>query len=387
MNRYAHLVVLLAAFCPVFAPLSFAEEIQPGAVFNMSGRTVTLTNLESIPYLESDYSKRYQFDSFSNPKLKELRERYRLDDVVAPGKDEFDRQVHLMDWTHRQFKKFGRPSTKTRGALEILQGIEDGHSFFCTQYAQVLISAAASLGWVDRPLALRRHQGVNKVGGSTEHTTTEIWSNAYGKWIMLDPTSNLYVEKDGVPLNAWEIREEWFQHGGENLVFVVGKERKRYQKSDLPVNLGRFEGFGDLTFEPDEPDKYGFIGYVPNTDLMDAGFDYGQMFIVKDAICEGTQWHTRELPANPAVDPYFPIGQAALSFSVVEGKLIIDLRTFTPNFDRFEMRKDGGVWEACSDRLEWSVKTGASRLEARTVNQFGVDGPISIIEVEVNTLQ
>ncbi|MEZ5324163.1 MAG: hypothetical protein R3F19_03775 [Verrucomicrobiales bacterium] len=353
----------------------------------MSGRTVTLTKLESIPYLESDYSKRYQFDSFSNPKLKVLRERYRLDDVVAPGKDEFDRQVHLMDWTHRQFKKFGRPSTKTRGALEILQGIEDGHSFFCTQYAQVLISAAASLGWVDRPLALRRHQGVNKVGGSTEHTTTEIWSNAYGKWIMLDPTSNLYVEKDGVPLNAWEIREEWFQHGGENLVFVVGKERKRYQKSDLPVNLGRFEGFGDLTFEPDEPDKYGFIGYVPNTDLMDAGFDYGQMFIVKDAICEGTQWHTRELPANPAVDPYFPIGQAALSFSVVEGKLIIDLRTFTPNFDRFEMRKDGGAWEVCSDRLEWNVKTGANRLEARTVNQFGVDGPISIIEVEVNTLQ
>ena len=65
---------------------------------------------------------------------------------------------------------------------------------------------------------------------------------------MLDPTSNLYVEKDGVPLNAWEIREEWFEHDGDGLVFVVGKERRRYRKSELPVSLGRFEGFGDLTF-------------------------------------------------------------------------------------------------------------------------------------------
>ena len=42
--------------------------------------------------------------------------------------------------------KFGQPSTSAKGALEILKAIDDGHTFFCSQYAQLLVSAAASLG-------------------------------------------------------------------------------------------------------------------------------------------------------------------------------------------------------------------------------------------------
>ena len=144
----------------------------------------------------------------------------------------------------------------------------------------MFVSAAASLGWVDRELALRRHQDPPG-GGSSEHSTTEIRSNQYRKWVMMDPTAKMYLEKDGVPLNAWEIRQEWFHREGRDLAFVVGKERKRYRKSDLPIFLGRFAGFGDLTVPVDELNKYGFIGYIPNTDLMDAGLDYGNMFIAE----------------------------------------------------------------------------------------------------------
>jgi hypothetical protein len=380
MKRIFFLATLFLAKLSLAAP----PVLEQGSTFQIAGKTATLAKLDALPFVESDYSKRFKFDAFTNPKLKRLRERYKLDEVVAPGKDEFDRQIHLMEWTHRQFKKFGRPSTEAKGALEVLKGIEDGHSFFCTQYAQVLVSAAASVGWVDRPLALRRHRGVNKVGGSTEHTTTEIWSNQYRKWIMLDPTSNLYVEMNGIPLNAWEIRKNWFEQGGKKLVFVVGTERKRYRKSDLPVMLGRFDGFGDLTFEPDEPDKYGFIGYVPNTDLMDSPYDYGKMFIVKDAFCEGTRWHTRDLPDNPAVDPYFPIGQAAFSLNAENGKLNVSLKTLTPNFKQFEIRQGEGRWKLSGDQFEWPVGSGTNRLEARTVNLFGVQGPISTIEVKVH---
>src|SRR5205823_1953115 len=121
-----------------------------------------LTKLDTLPFSESDYTKRFNFDSFENPKLKELREEYKLDSIIASGKDEFDKQILLMDWAHLQFKKFGRPTAKSKGALEILKAIDEGNSFFCAQYAQVLVSAAPSLGWIDRELALRRHQGVNK---------------------------------------------------------------------------------------------------------------------------------------------------------------------------------------------------------------------------------
>ena len=376
-------LLLLALLSVATNAQSAGESLKQGAVINLGGRTATLRTLETLPFVESEYTKRFKFDSFDNPKLAELRQRGRLNEVIAPGKDEFDQQVRLMDWTHRQFKKFGRPSTNCHGALQILQAIDEGHTFFCAQYANVLVSAAASLGWVDRPLALRRHQGANKNGGSTEHSVTEIWSNQHRKWVMLDPTSNMYLEKDGVPLNAFELRQEWFYRGGTNLAFVVGKERKKYRKADLPIFLGRFDGFGDLTVDPDEPDKYGFIGYIPNTDLMNSGYDYAKMFITKDALCDGTKWHIRTLPANPAVDPYFPIGQAAMSLRAEDGKLHVTLQTLTPNFKRYEVRIDGGEWKSSGEQFEWPVNSGSNRLEARTVNQFGVNGPTSTAVIEV----
>ena len=358
------------------------EPLRKGSALDLHGRTAMVKSLDALPHVESEYTRRFKFDSFENPKLKELRTRYKLDEVVAPGKDEFDRQVLLMDWTHNQFKKFGQPTTSTRGALEILKAIDEGHTFFCSQYAQLLVSAAASLGWVDRPLALRRHQGVAKVGGSTEHSVTEIWSNQHRKWVMLDPTSNLYLEKVGVPLNAYEIRQEWFYEKGTNLVFVVGKDRKQYKASDLPVLLKRFAGFGDLAIHPDELDKYGFTAYIPNTDLMDSGFDYARMFIVKDQLCDGTKWHERAMPANPAVDPYFPIGQAALSLLPEDGKIRVALKTLTPNFKRYDVQIDGGGWKVSDDTFIWTMHDGQNRLEARTVNKFGVAGPVSTAVLE-----
>jgi hypothetical protein len=355
--------------------------LKEGATVTLGGRTATIRRIDTLPYVESEYAKRFRFDSFNNPKLKELRERYQLDSVVAPGRDEFDRQVLLLDWVHHQFKKFGRPTTEAQGALEILKAVQEGHAFFCSQYAHVFVSAAASLGWIDRELALRRHQDKPE-GGSTEHSTTEIWSNQYRKWVMMDPTAKMYLEKDGRPLNAYEIRQEWFLREGRDLVFVIGKNRQRHRKADLPILVGHFAGFGDLTVPADELDKYGFIGYIPNTDLMDAGLDYGRMFVVKDQLCEGTRWHQRTVPTNPAVDPYFPINQVAVSLAPEQDKLRATLQTLTPNFKAYSARTDGGSWQEAGETLLWNIHPGVNRLEVKTVNRFGVDGPISTVEVE-----
>jgi hypothetical protein len=352
------------------------------ASIRLAARTAAIKKFDALPYVQSEYAKLFRFDTFANPKLKELRERYKLDAVVAPGRDEFEQQSLLLDWVHHRFKKFGRPSVETTSALEILKGIEEGQPFFCVQYAHLYASAAASLGWVDRELALRRHQDPPG-GGSTEHLTTEIWSNQHHKWVMMDPTANMRLEKNGIPLSGFELRQEWFYHEGSNLVFVMGKERRQYRKADLPIFLGRFAGFGDLTVPADELCKYGFIGYIPNTDLMDAGPDYGKMFIVKDNLCDGTRWHTRVNPANPAVDPYFPINQAAVSLAPEQDKVRVTLRTMTPNFKRYEARIDGGRWTSTEASFLWSLHPGSNRLELRTVNQFGVNGPVSTVEIEV----
>jgi hypothetical protein len=376
MRTSATIVALI-----LFASPAFAAPATAPAVFDLGGRRAVVTRLDALPYVESDYTRRFTFDSADNPKLKSLREKYRLDEVVAPGKDEFDRQILLLDWVNRRFAKFGRPSSAARGALDILQAIDDGHTFFCAQYADVFVSAAASMGWVDRALALRRPDHIGS--GSTEHTSTEIWSNQYRKWVMLDPTFAMYVEKDGIPLSAWELREEWFRHDGKNVTFVLGKERKRFHKSDIPVFRKTFPGFGDLKLDGGALNVYAFIGYIPNTNLMDAGPDYGKMFITQDEIGGATKWHKRVVPKDPAHEPYFPINQAAVTLAAEGDHLRVTLKTMTPNFERFETRFDGGEWRAVDgDSIPWPPHEGKNTLEVRTINAFGVAGPVSTVEAE-----
>ncbi len=362
--------------------LAQAEPLREGASFDLDGHKATITRLDDLPYVESQYTKLFKFDSFDNPKLKQLRQDYHLDEVVAPGKDEFSRQLLLLDWVNHRFKKFGKPSSNARGALDILAAIDQGNTFFCSHYGDVFVSAAASMGWVDRAMALRRPDNWGQ--GSTEHTSTEIWSNQYRKWIMLDPTFAMHIEKDGQPLNAWEIREDWFLNDAKNLTFILDKDNKHYKKSDMPVLRGRYAGFGDLVLDGGAINPYGFIGYIPNTNFMDAGPDYGKMFITKDKIVEGTKWHERKNPADPAHDPYFPINQSALRLTVDGGHLIVAIRTMTPNFKTFQSRSGNDKWDDCDSSIGWKLHTGLNKLEIKSVNQFGVDGPISTVEVRVD---
>src|SRR5258706_4308961 len=133
------LALLVALTCVSFwsiAGVSAAEEaaspLKQGDRVTIDGRRGTVSVLDMLPYVQSEYSKRFTFDSYDNPKLKELRERYRLDEVVAPGKSEFDRQVLLLDWVNHRFKKFGRPSSLGGGALKVLEagGVGDSVFFF-----------------------------------------------------------------------------------------------------------------------------------------------------------------------------------------------------------------------------------------------------------------
>jgi hypothetical protein len=108
------------------------------------------------------------------------------------------------------------------------------------------------------------------------------------------------------------------------------------------------------------------------------------MFIVKDKLCDGTKWHVRTVPANPATDPYFPIDQVALGLRVEGGHLIATLKTLTPNFKRFEVQIDGREWKQSEPGFEWNLHSGGNHLAARTVNRFDVTGPVSTAELTLS---
>src|SRR6266704_739451 len=116
-------VFIGVAYLLVAGQWVFAARISQGEQCEIGGKRALLSKIDSLPIVDNEFSKRFHWDSFDNPKLTELREKYHFDDVVAPGKDEFDKQLLLLDWVNHRFKKFGKPSSPARGALDILKAI------------------------------------------------------------------------------------------------------------------------------------------------------------------------------------------------------------------------------------------------------------------------
>ena len=359
------------------APAAGIEGRKPGEVVALGGRKVTVREVDITAVVRNTFSERFTYDRYDNVKLRTLREREKLEEVIAGGKDEFDKQVRLMDWVHNRFKLFGTPSSRPTGALEIFDAVDKGGRFFCAHYATALVSCAASLGWIDRSMGL--HVSNTPPGrGATEHSATEIWSNQYRKWVFFDPTYAGYVEKDGVPLSGWEVRQEWFYGDASKLDFVVGKQRKKYKKKDMPIFRSRHAGYGDLAWKPRSVDKLAFMFMIPNTNAMDAGPDYAKGFILKDEkVCRGVKYHTRDNPKDPATEPYFPLNQADLKLTPAEGRgaaLKVTVDTMTPNFAGYRYRIDAtGQWKE-GEPGRWVLHQGRNTLEVVSVNKFGVEG-------------
>lgn len=163
----------------------------------------------------------YQWEDFKNPKLIQLRRKFKLDKVIAGEKDEFKQQLLLKDWVHKVLPS-GNPSKdySKKSSIEILKDVAKGRKFWCTQYALVFLQCGLALGWYTRKLGIDTD---HKFGEEEmHHGVVDIWSNQFQKWYIIDSTKNIHFEKDNVPLNALEIRKEYLKNKAKNIKGIIG---------------------------------------------------------------------------------------------------------------------------------------------------------------------
>ncbi len=237
------------------------------------------------------------------------------------------------------------------------------------------------MGWPCRTLAL--HVGNHPTGkGAPEHSVAEVWSNQYRKWVLFDPLYGAHFEMDGEPLNAWEMRQEWFYGDRNKITIVMGAKGMVHKYSELPIPIKEQPGYGLLALGPHTIDKLALIGYVPGNNVIDNGsLNYTDMFISTDTLASSIKWHKRINPENPAVDSYFPLNQADLKFTEVPEGLKVDVRTNTPNFAKFRYRINEGKWMDGEPGV-WKLKRGRNSLEVKPVNTFGVEGITSRVVLD-----
>ena len=184
--------------------------------------------LETVPALAVDWTKTvkvvdahneeiirtsipFKYEPYNEPRLKQLRAQYHLDDVVRGANTEFEMITRLALWAAKQWK-YGDWHLDEYypewNALEILKKDAKGKTIggFCEQFDLVFLQACESFGLPGRGISISHGSlPLPKVGG---HEPTEIWSNQFKKWVYVDGTSAWYAvdTATGVPLSLWEVR-------------------------------------------------------------------------------------------------------------------------------------------------------------------------------------
>ena len=333
------------------------------------------TGLEQYRVVQWDRPKlarsSYEF-AYLKPHARASRlvKQYRLDEVVAPGKTEFERLSLLRAWVTRQW--YGWQSDKyphcpTWDPLDILETVHGNWGYgMCTHYAAVFTGCAAALGHTARVLI------------NDHHCLAEAWIHDLGRWVCMDsggdPHSDAIYELEGKALNALEIHEAIAAGRGDEVRmrrFPQNRTRRLARRS-----LKKFCRFGiplrnnHLVQAAPAEVKHGEVEYHWN----------GYLWWTDDADPKYAEY---SLQTRRRDDMYWTVGQVRIHLQATDarGRLLVVLEHTMPNFDRYLVRVNGGEWRRREWSFEWAMAQGRNELEVKAVNVFGLEGRVSAVKI------
>lgn len=332
----------------------------------------------------------FEYEKFDEPRLAELRAKYRLDEVVAGARSETEKMIKLRNWVAAQWKYV--PPTDHYPAWdadEILQ-LRKG---FCVQYAIVCMQCASSLGMQARFVFGHFPSVTLKGEGVSGHEVTEVWHNELGKWVMMDAQrdESFVDRRTGELAGMLELHEDqldtYFPKGieTEGAAFDEGVPSKRmlWWKGTEPAT------------RPENPVldiKWGYMQWVPRNNFYAHRFPEP----VRQGLTWGWHgywnWQDARSPREKRFGRYtgrrsdinWTINQVRWAAELAErpGTIRLSLGTVTPDFDTFLVSVDGGEWRRSADTFNWPLHQGKNRIEMRIRNRAGVLGRKSWVEVE-----
>jgi len=349
----------------------------------------------------SKLASRFVWENPTHPALRQLREREKLDEVVALGDTDFDKILALKGWTGAQWE-FGTPEPYPPwNAVVVLDGVRAGkHGGWCGQYAQVFLQALLSMGY------RARYIEVGPPNNPYGHFTTEVWLPDLGKWAVVDATPNdntdcYFVDRRGVPLSALQVHR----------AVVTGKAaavraiRADPLSPDMPP------------VAPGDIELYYHLRYLWRTDQISNNPPVVDMQHVFDRWNDAIEWQDDEtvmwedspfaatweqnqrqtaVRISQAEDVNWPVTDAVRMelrpMDQAQGLFALGLWACQPQFAGFVVQVDGGAWaepeipESARQRALWGpgfypiqFEPGRHTIRARAKKSTGEMGPISYV--------
>ena len=308
-----------------------------------------------------------------SPKFAALKSKYQLDTIFHTETDEFKRIVLVRNWIKQQISIDNNgPYPGDESAESILDEAAKGHGFHCGHYMAVQNAIMNAYGYVTRCLGA----GPGLAGGSRDHHgINEVWVNSLHKWVLSDAKYNVHFEKNGIPLSALEIRDEYLKNKAADIIAVRGPDK-------IPVTAVS-ENNKEVSAK-----TYTWIEWNrDNNKYINWPIDSSMMIVYNDQYAQNNKWmwdgkphwayNTRHM--NLVADRHFIewTPNTISSGVTIEGdKATIKLESDTPNFKSYQLKKmNAADWEDVSSPVQVYLTKDRNEFIFRTINLAGVTGP------------
>jgi hypothetical protein len=354
-----------------------------------SKKPMSQVAVDNPPFIENTVFT--SFEDLSSPKFKSLREKYQLDTVFHGEEDEFKRMLLLRDWIRSvvHISDFEESYPGDEFAEGILDAALAGHGFHCGHYMTVQNAVMNSYGYVTR--CLGAGPGV-KGGPNGHHGINEIWSNQFQKWFLSDAKYNHHFEKNGIPLSALEIRDEYLKNKASDVTLVKGPDRMQIMDDGVLNSKGEMIPITNERFAQ----TYTWIEWesVNNrfTSWPDNSSDLAKLNMFADDYFKNNTWiwdgkphwayNTKNMILVSDRNALYWTPNTIKADVKIEGEMAsIALNSDTPNLMSYQMKDfRDREWKDISNPVTLSLKNNRNEILFRTMNMVGVPGiPYKVI--------
>lgn len=316
-------------------------------------------------------------EDLTSPKFQNLIIKYQLDTIFHGEKDEFIRVLLLRQWIKSVIKieDHGDPYPGGGYVEGILDAALEGTGFHCGHYMKVQNAVMNAYGYVTRTIGAG--PGV-KEGADGHHGINEIWSNTYNKWFLSDAKYNHHFEKDGIPLSALEIRDEYLKNKASDIFMVKGPQR-------IPTEFDETLGRSKESFAR----TYTWIEYDTNNNMFTVWPDHEVLLTMyADDYFKNNTWIWGGKPHWAYEKPEFMVlepnrraiewtpNTIASEVSIEGHDAYIKLISNTPNLKEYQMKEmPFGDWQKVENNLKIDLTDNTHEFVFRIVNLANVKGP------------
>ncbi len=317
------------------------------------------------------------FDEMATPDTEHLITKFQIDTIFKGETDEFKRILLLRHWIKSviAIKDYAAFYPGEGNVERILDYALQGQGYDCGYFMRVQSAIMGSFGYVTRTLGAG--PGVKDVRDG-HHGINEIWLNQYNKWFLSDAKYDHHFEKDGIPLSALEVRNEYLKNEGADVLMVKGPKRIAID-FDEEMERPKTEFIQTYTWVTWDAYNDRFTSWPKQKTLL---------IMYEDDYYKSNTWYRGGKPAwiynapdylrltSEMNEIYFSPNTIRSEVQIEKNNARIKLTSNTPGLKEYQMKKNPEEeWVRADSLLELKLKNPNYDLLFRAVNLAGVTGP------------